>query len=81
MDRASAYEQFRATVVDVLDVDPEIVTPEARFKEDFEADSLAVVELILAVEGAFSIRIPESEAEGIETAGQAFELVATKLSL
>jgi len=81
MDRASAYEKFRATVVDVLDVEPDAVTPQARFKEDFEADSLAVVELVLAVEGAFSIRIPENEAECIETAGQAFELVASKLGL
>jgi len=79
MDRDEAFEKFKACTVEVLQVSPEQVTPEARFGEDLDADSLDLVELVMALEEAFDITVPEEELEGIETVGQAFELITSKL--
>ena len=74
-----AFETFKRCAVDVLQVSPEQVTPEAKFGDDLDADSLDLVELVMALEEAFDIEVPEEELEGIETVGQAFELVKGKL--
>jgi acyl carrier protein len=79
MDTTEAFEKFKACTVKVLQVAPEQVTPEARFGEDLDADSLDLVELVMELEEAFDIQVPEEELEGIETVGQAFELVTSKL--
>jgi acyl carrier protein len=55
------------------------VTLEAKFGEDLDADSLDLVELVMALEEAFDIEVPEEELEGITTIGQAYELVTGKL--
>jgi acyl carrier protein len=65
--------------VDVLGVEPEAVVEQARFNEDLDADSLDLVELVMALEEAFDITIDESELEGIETVEQAFNLITSKL--
>ena len=57
----------------------EKITPEARFSDDLEADSLEVVELVMALEEAFDITVEECELDGVQTIGQAFELVTSKL--
>lgn len=51
----------------------------ARFGDDLDADSLDLVELVMALEEAFDITVAETELEGIETIGQAYELVTSKL--
>jgi acyl carrier protein len=79
MDNAEAFEKFKECAVEVLQVDPEKVVPAARFDDDLEADSLDLVELVMALEEAFSITIPESDLEGVETVEQAFTLVTAKL--
>ena len=79
MDNEAAFEKFRTCTVDVLQVSPEQVTLDARFGEDLDADSLDLVELVMALEEAFDITVPESELEGIETVEQAFQLVTNKL--
>jgi acyl carrier protein len=63
----------------VLSVPEEKVVPEARFGDDLEADSLDLVELVMALEEEFGIEVPEEELEGVETVGQAYDLVAGKL--
>jgi acyl carrier protein len=73
-------EKFKQCTVEVLQVDPEQVTMEARFGDDLDADSLDLVELVMALEEAFDVEIPEEDLEGIETVGQAYQLVQTKLS-
>ena len=73
------FETFKRCAVEVLQVSPEQVTPEAKFADDLDADSLDLVELVMALEEAFDIEVPEEELEGIETVGQAFELVKGKL--
>jgi acyl carrier protein len=79
MDQQAAFEKFRETAAEVLQVDASRVTPEARFAEDLDADSLDLVELVMALEEAFDISVDESELDGVETVQQAFDLVASKL--
>jgi len=62
----------------MLSVDAAKVTPEARFKEDLDADSLDLVEFVMELETEFGIEVPEQELEGITTVGQAFELIKAK---
>ena len=81
MDRAEAFKVFVDAVVDVLARDPEEVVLTAAFKEDFDIDSLGVVELVLALEESFDIDIPEDDADGVTTVGEAFELVCRTLGL
>ena len=79
MDNEAAFDKFRECAVEVLQVPAEKVTMEARFAEDLDADSLDLVELVMALEEAFGVTVDESELEDIETAGQAFELISSKL--
>ena len=72
------FDRFTKCAVELLSVDAAKVTREARFKEDLEADSLDLVEFVMALEEEFSVEVPEKELEGITTVGQAFDLIATK---
>jgi acyl carrier protein len=76
MDRREAFDTFRQCVAEVLDIEPADVRAEARLREDLDADSLAVVEITLALNDAFSIKIPDVDPEELVTVGQAFDLVA-----
>ncbi len=76
MDRGDAFDTFRHCVAEVLDIEPADVRTEARWREDLDADSLAVVEITLALNDAFSIKIPDVDPEELVTVGQAFDLVA-----
>jgi acyl carrier protein len=62
-------------VVEQLDVNAEDVKLESKFSEDLGADSLDVVELVMALEEKFDIEIPDSEAESIETVGDALKYI------
>jgi acyl carrier protein len=73
------FEKFKACAVEVLQVDAAAVVPEARFADDLDADSLDLVELVMALEETFDITVEESELEGVETIGQAYEMVTSKL--
>ena len=64
-----------------LSVPEDKVTPESRFQEDLDADSLDLVEAVLALEEEFGVTIPEEEMEGVKTVGQAIQLVAAKLGV
>jgi acyl carrier protein len=75
----ATFEKFRQTTAEVLQVEPTKVTLEARFGDDLDADSLDLVELVMALEEQFDITVDESELEGVETVEQAFNLVAGKL--
>ena len=79
MDNDEAFDQFKQCAVEVLQVDADKVTKSARFAEDLDADSLDLVELVMALEEQFGISVDESELEGVETVGQAFDLVTSKL--
>lgn len=79
MDNSEAFDKFRQCAVDVLQVPEDKVTPDATFGDDLDADSLDLVELVMALEEEFGISVDESELEGVETVGQAFQLVSSKL--
>jgi acyl carrier protein len=79
MDSNEAFDKFKECAVEVLQVEPAKVTKEASFANDLDADSLDLVELVMALEEQFDITVDESELEGVETVGQAFDLVSSKL--
>ena len=74
------FARFRTCAVDVLSVDAEKVTLEASFGDDLDADSLDLVELVMALEEEFNVEVPESEIEDVKTVGQAYNLIVGKLS-
>ena len=78
MDRNEALTKFTDNAVEVLAVDPSQVTLTTSF-EDLGADSLDLVELVMALEETFEIEVAEDELKEIRTVGEAFELVYAKL--
>ena len=78
-DETEAFNKFKECAVEVLHVPPKSVTRQANFAKDLDADSLDLVELVMALEERFGIDVPESELEGVQTVGQAYELVTSKL--
>ena len=79
MERADALNAIREVAVEVLSVEPDSVTEQARFKEDLEADSLDLVELVMGLEERFDIVVPEEDLEGVTTVGLAVDLVLGKV--
>jgi acyl carrier protein len=73
------FARFRKCAVEVLSVSEDQVVPEAKFGDDLDADSLDLVELVMALEEEFDIEVPEEDLEGVETVGQAYDLVVAKL--
>jgi acyl carrier protein len=71
---------LREVAVEVLSVDPDSVVEDARFKEDLDADSLDLVELVMGLEERFDISVPEEDLENVGTVGQAVDLVLAKLA-
>ena len=80
MAREEVLSAIQGVAVEVLSVEPSQVTEEARFKEDLEADSLDLVELVMALEEGFDISVPEEDLEGVATVGQAVDLVLAKVA-
>jgi acyl carrier protein len=76
---ASTEDRIKNIVVDLLGVDASRVLPEARFREDLEADSLDLVELIMAFEEEFGGEITDEDAQKITTVGHAIEYVNTHM--
>ncbi|HEY4946583.1 MAG TPA: acyl carrier protein [Acidimicrobiales bacterium] len=79
MSNDEAFEKFQECAVEVLQVPAGKVTREARFAEDLDADSLDLVELVMALEETFDVSVDETELDGIETIGQAFDLISAKI--
>jgi acyl carrier protein len=71
--------RVRTIIVDLLGVDEEQVVREARFREDLEADSLDLVELIMAFEEEFEGEISDEEAQSITTVGEAVDYIDSNM--
>ena len=72
------FEKIKEIWVEQLGVDENDITMEASFIDDLGADSLDIVELIMAMEEEFDIEIPEEDAEGISTVGAAVEYIKAR---
>jgi acyl carrier protein len=81
MDRNEMQKKVVDIIANQLGVDKEIVTPEANVVDDLGADSLDVVELVMALEEAFDLEIPDEEAEKIRAVKDVFEYLAKALSI
>ena len=73
------FARFKKCAVEVLSVEESAVTPDAKFGDDLDADSLDLVELVMALEEEFDIEVPEEDLEGVETVKNAYDLVAAKI--
>ncbi len=70
------FEKVKAIIIDKLNADPDQVVPEARFREDLKADSLDLVELIMAFEDEFGGSISDEDAQKITTVGEAVKFLS-----
>ncbi|MFM8237216.1 MAG: acyl carrier protein [Actinomycetota bacterium] len=80
MERTEVFEAIRSVAGEVLGVDPSGIVETARFKEDLEADSLHLVELVMGLEDHFAIEVPEDDLDEVLTVGQAVDLVLARLT-
>jgi len=71
MDNEEIFDKVKDVIVDQLNVEEDVVTEDASFVDDLGADSLDIVELVMALEETFGISIPDEEAENIKTVGDA----------
>ncbi len=79
MTKDEILAKVKAVVAEKLNVGEDQVTTEAKFVEDLGADSLDQVELIMALEDDFELKIPEDEAEKLDTVGAAVAYIGTRL--
>jgi acyl carrier protein len=80
LTREAVVEKIRAHLSEELGIDATTIEESSRFKEDLEADSLDLVELVMELEDGYGIRMPEDEAERIKTVGQAVDFVLSHAS-
>lgn len=80
MSENETFERVKEIIVEVLAVEPEKVTKEARFREDLGADSLDLVELVMAFEEEFGGTISDEEAQEIKTVGDAVRFILEKMA-
>jgi len=76
--RDDVVATMREVLASELDVEADKVNADARFKEDLDADSLDLVEVVLALEEKFGIEIPDEEIASVKTVGEAADLVIAK---
>jgi acyl carrier protein len=80
MERTEIESKLTDLLVDELGIERDDIRPDAKFEEDLDVDSLGVVELLMALEDNFGVKIPDEEAEQILTVGEAIDLVEKKLN-
>jgi acyl carrier protein len=80
MNRDEILSVLRDVAVEVLGVEADAVTEQASFKDDLDADSLDLVEVVMALEEKLDIAIPEEELADIKTVGQAIDVVVSKVA-
>lgn len=77
---SDTFERVKGIIIDLLGVEPEKVVPEANFRDDLEADSLDLVELIMAMEEEFGGEISDEEAQQITTVGEAIKFLDAQMN-
>jgi acyl carrier protein len=79
MTREEVFERVRDYLATELQVDADLVDDGTRFKDDLNADSLHLVELLVELEDSYGIRIPDDEAAKMETVGAVVDFVAARV--
>ena len=79
MEREEVMKLVRDHLSTELEVEPERIQPETRFRDDLDADSLDLYELVMELEDRYDIRVSEEEAAGIETVGDAVDFVTARV--
>lgn len=79
MEHEEILAKVKEVIVDQLSVDEDEVNAEASFFDDLGADSLDIVELVMALEDTFGISIPDEDAESIKTVGDAVDYIASNM--
>jgi len=75
MERDEIMEKVRGVIAEQLNVEEDVVTEDASFVDDLGADSLDIVELVMALEEEFGVSIPDEDAEKIRTVGDAVTFI------
>jgi len=75
MDRDQILELLTDAAVEVMDVDREVVTPEARFVEDLNGDSLSVLEILEILQEKLDVDLPTESFDGVATVGSAADVI------
>ena len=75
---ANTFDEVKSIIIDLLGVDESKIKPEARFREDLEADSLDLVELIMKFEDVFGTEISDEDAQKIVSVGDAVTFVESQ---
>jgi acyl carrier protein len=79
MEREEVIKLVRQHLSTELEVAPEKIQPDTRFREDLDADSLDLYELVMELEDRYGIRVGEEEAAGLETVGDAVDFVCARV--
>ncbi len=79
MNQEEIFAKVKQIVVEQLEVEADEIKAESSFANDLRADSLDIVELVMALEESFNIEIPDEEAEKIDTVGKAVEHISQKI--
>ena len=75
LSRDEVYERVKVALVDKLGADESAISEEASFQDDLNADSLDLVELIMELEDQFGLKIPDEDAQKLQTVGQSVDYV------
>lgn len=78
MSHSDMLEILRKVVCDFVDVNPKIITPELNIRNNLKLNSLEIINLIVAIEDAFLIKISDEEIDAIETVGDILQLINAK---
>ncbi|MGB4338364.1 MAG: acyl carrier protein [Bacillota bacterium] len=73
------YEELRSLIADQLGIDEDQITPDSKFVADLGADSLAMVEMVMAIEDKFGVRISQQEIKDLASVGDALNLLKARL--
>jgi len=80
LDRDVVFEKVRSHLADELSVDAGSISDATHFRDDLDADSLDLYELVMELEDTYGVTMSEQEAEGIVTVGQAVDFVVARVS-
>ena len=80
MNASAIYKKLRTLIVETLGVEEEEVTPEASFEEDLNVDRQELVDLMVAIEEEFEVKIPDDEMAAIATVGDAVDYLEDALA-